>query len=189
MEVYLEPILPDPTLFIFGAGHVGQRVAPVVKGIGFKVAVVDDRIKYASRDRFPDADALYVDTWEEVFKKLPVNDSSYLLIATRGHNYDLACLRFAVLSPAKYIGMIGSKRKVVTILADLLSQGVALDKLLRVHAPIGLEIGAVTVPEIAVSILAELVAVRRGRGGEVAKPLKFDQAKLREALEDRGTAR
>ena len=161
MEVYLEPILPDPTLFIFGAGHVGQRVAPVVKGIGFKVAVVDDRIKYASRDRFPDADEIYVDTWEEVFKKLTVNDSSYVLIATRGHNYDLACLRFAVLSPAKYIGLLGSRRKTRLLYETLEREGVDPRNFERVFAPVGIEIGSETPEEIAISIAAELVAVRK----------------------------
>jgi xanthine dehydrogenase accessory factor len=161
MEVYLEPILPDPTLFIFGAGHVGQRVATVVKGIGFKVAVVDDRIKYASRDRFPEADELYVEPWEDVFKKLPVNDSSYLLIATRGHNYDLACLRFAVLSPAKYIGLLGSRRKTRLLYETLEREGVDPRNFERVFAPVGIEIGSETPEEIAISIAAELVAVRK----------------------------
>lgn len=161
MEVYVEPILPDPTLFVFGAGHVGQCVAQVAKGIGFKVAVVDDRIKYANRERFPQADGFYVDSWEAVFQKLPVNDSSYLLIATRGHNYDLACLRFAVQSPAKYIGLLGSRRKTKLLFEALEREGIDPANFERVFAPVGIEIGSETPEEIAISVAAELIAVRK----------------------------
>ncbi|HYK90084.1 MAG TPA: XdhC/CoxI family protein [Acidobacteriota bacterium] len=161
MEVYVEPILPDPTLFIFGAGHVGQAAASVARMLGFKIAVVDDRIKYANSERFPQADTFYVDSWEEVFGKLPVNDSSYLLIATRGHQYDLTCLRFALRTPARYIGLLGSRRKTKLLYEALEREGVDPTGFERVFAPVGLEIGSETPEEIAVSIAAELVAVRK----------------------------
>jgi xanthine dehydrogenase accessory factor len=161
IEVYLEPILPDPTLFIFGAGHVGQCVAQTVKGIGFKIAVVDDRIKYASAERFPQADTIFVDSWDAIFQRLPVNDSSYILIATRGHNYDLACLRFAVKSPARYIGLLGSRRKTRLLYEVLEREGIDPEVFERVYAPVGIEIGSETPEEIAVSIAAELIAVRK----------------------------
>jgi len=161
IEVYLEPILPDPTLFIFGAGHVGQCVAQTVKGIGFKIAVVDDRIKYASAERFPQADTIFVDSWDTIFQKLPVTDSSYILIATRGHNYDLACLRFAVKSPARYIGLLGSRRKTRLLYEALEREGIDPEVFERVYAPVGIEIGSETPEEIAVSIAAELIAVRK----------------------------
>ena len=161
IEVYLEPILPDPTLFIFGAGHVGQCVAQTVKGIGFKIAVVDDRIKYASAERFPQADTIFVDSWDAIFQKLPVTDSSYILIATRGHNYDLACLRFAVKSPARYIGLLGSRRKTRLLYEALEREGIDPEVFERVYAPVGIEIGSETPEEIAVSIAAELIAVRK----------------------------
>jgi xanthine dehydrogenase accessory factor len=161
MEVYVEPILPDPTLFIFGAGHIGQAVALIARMLGFRVAVVDDRIKYANKERFPQAAAFFVDSWEEVFGKLPVNDSSYLLIATRGHKYDLACLRFAVQTPARYIGLLGSRRKTKLLYEALEREGFNPTVFERVFAPVGLEIGSETPEEIAVSIAAELVAVRK----------------------------
>lgn len=161
MEVYVEPILPDPTLVILGAGHIGQCVAEIVRRLGFKILVADDRIKYASSGRFPSAEAIYVDSWEEIFKKLPVNDSSYILIATRGHRYDLACLRFAVQTPAKYIGLLGSRRKIELLFEALRNEGIDPATFERVYAPIGIEIGSETPEEIAVSIAAELVAVRK----------------------------
>jgi len=161
MEVYVEPILPDPTLFIFGAGHVGQAVASIARTLGFKIAVVDDRIKYANSERFPQADDFYVNSWEEVFAILPVNDSSYLLIATRGHKYDLSCLRYALQTPARYIGLLGSRRKTKLLYEALEREGIDPACFQRVFAPVGLEIGSETPEEIAVSIAAELVAVRK----------------------------
>ncbi len=161
MEVYVEPVLPDPTLFIFGAGHVGRCVAEIMAGLGFRIAVVDDRIKYANRDRFPHADEFYVDAWEEAFRALPVRDNSYMLIATRGHRCDLACLRFALQTPARYIGLLGSLRKTKILFETLEREGVQNGEFQRVFAPVGIEIGSETPEEIAVSIAAELVAVRK----------------------------
>jgi len=163
MEVYVEPILPDPTLVIFGAGHVGRSVAEIVKNLGFRTVVADDRIKYASRERFPSAETLLVDSWDEIFRKLKVAPSSYLLIVTRGHDYDLACLRFALQSPAAYIGLMGSRRKVKLFFEALAKEGFREDEFARVHSPVGIEIGSETPDEIAVSIAAELIAVRRKR--------------------------
>jgi len=176
MEVYVEPILPDPTLFIFGAGHVGQAVAPIAKTLGFKIAVVDDRIKYANSERFPQADDFYVNSWEEVFSGLPVSDSSYLLIATRGHKYDLSCLRYAVQTPARYIGLLGSRRKTKLLYEALEQEGIDRACFKRVFAPVGLEIGSETPEEIAVSIAAELVAVRKNLD---VQPLKDSLRYLR----------
>ena len=146
---------------IFGAGHVGRCVADLAKGIGFRVTVVDDRIKYANRDRFPNADILVVDSWESVFNQIQVNDSSYLLIVTRGHQYDLVCLRYALTTPAKYIGLLGSRRKIQLFRETLEKEGVIPSQLVRLHAPVGIAIGAETPEEIAVSIAAQLVAARR----------------------------
>ncbi len=161
MEVYVEPILPDPALVIFGAGHVGRCVANVAAPLGFSVTVADDRLKYANRERFPNAAGLAVDSWENIFNQLKVDDSTYLLIATRGHQYDLACLRFAVKTPAKYIGLLGSKRKIDLFYEALVEEGIARESLKRVHAPVGVAIGAETPEEIAVSIAAQLISVRR----------------------------
>jgi xanthine dehydrogenase accessory factor len=171
---YLETIEPPPKLLIVGAGHVGQALAAIASPLGFAVSVLDDRADVASAKRFPLAERRLVGEIEDELRKYPVDPQTYVVIVTRGHRHDGRALAAVINSPAKYIGLIGSKRKVKTIFEDLHGQGIALEKLTRVHAPIGLELGAVTVPEIAVSIAAELVAVRRGRGGTSAKPLKFD---------------
>ena len=174
MEVYVEPVLPDPMLFVFGAGHIGQCVAEAARGVGFRIAVIDDRIKYANRERFPMAEALYSGPWEEILPQLPVSDSSFLVIATRGHNYDLQCLRHAVGTPARYIGLLGSKRKSGLLLSTLEKEGVDQARLERVCAPIGLDIGSETPEEIAISIVAELIAVRKDID---VKPLRLRSAR------------
>jgi xanthine dehydrogenase accessory factor len=161
MEVYVEPVLPDPTLVIFGAGHVGQCIAEAVSRLGFKVAVVDDRIKYANRERFPSAEVIHIDPWETVFDKLAVSDSTYLIIATRGHREDLTCLRFALRTPARYIGLLGSRRKIALFQQSLEKEGFDPASFERISSPVGLEIGSETPEEIAISIAAELVAVKK----------------------------
>jgi xanthine dehydrogenase accessory factor len=179
---FRETLDPPAKLLIVGAGHVGQALAALATLLQFHVAVLDDRSDCASAARFPTADRHVADI-ETALRDWPIDAQTYVVIVTRGHRHDGKALAAVIDSPAKYLGLIGSKRKVKTIFADLLAQGAPLEKLLKVHAPIGFEIGAVTVPEIAVSIAAELVAVRRGRGGVAAMPLKFDAAKLRELLE------
>jgi len=163
MEVYVEPISPDPTLYIFGAGHVGQCVAEAARLVGFRIAVVDDRIKYANTERFPQAADIYAGPWEEVLPQLPIDEMSYLVIATRGHRFDLVCLRRAIQSPARYIGLLGSRRKIRLFFDALEKEGAGPADFDRVYAPVGLDIGSETPEEIAVSIAAELVAVRKHR--------------------------
>lgn len=182
MEVYVEPVLPDPTLFIFGAGHVSKALAEAVRPVGFKVAVIDDRIKYANAERFPGADAFYVDGWDEAWKKLPVNDTSFLFIATRGHQFDLICLRLALQSPAGYIGMLGSMKKARILFELLEKEGVDPAQFKRVCVPTGLDIGSETPEEIAVSIVAELIAVRKKLD---IQPLKESLRRLRTSASSR----
>ncbi len=179
---FRETLEPPGKLLIVGAGHVAQALATLATTLQFHVAVLDDRADCASAERFPTAARLVADI-EAALRRWPIDAQTYIVIVTRGHRHDGKALAAVIDSPARYLGLIGSKRKVKTIFEDLLAQGAPLERLLKVHAPIGLEIGAVTVPEIAVSIAAELVAVRRGRGGAAAMPLKFDAAKLRELLE------
>jgi xanthine dehydrogenase accessory factor len=176
MEVYVEPILPDPDLYIFGAGHVGQCVTAVARSVGFRVSIVDDRVKYANRERFPDVRELYVGPWHEVFMTIPVNRDSYLLIATRGHQQDLACLRYALGTDAKYIGLLGSTRKIRLMFEALESEGADPKQFERVYAPVGIEIGSETPEEIALSVAAELVAVRKNLD---VRPLKRSYRQLR----------
>jgi xanthine dehydrogenase accessory factor len=163
MEVYVEPIFPDPTLFIFGAGHVSKAIAQAAYMIGFRIAVVDDRPKYANKVRFPNASAFYIDDWDSSLKKIPVNKTSYLFIATRSHQYDLICLRFAVQSQAKYIGMLGSNKKNKALIEILEKEGIDSSRFDRISIPVGLDIGSETPEEIAVSIAAELIAARKNQ--------------------------
>ena len=182
-QKYVETIDPPAKLLIAGAGHVGQALAAVAGPLDFRVSVIDDRPDYASIERFPSAERRVVGEIEPELRRYPIDASTYVVIVTRGHRNDGKALAAVIDSPAKYVGLIGSRRKVITIFEDLAAQGIPLEKLQRVHAPIGLELGAVTVPEIAISIAAELVAVRRGRDGQAAAALKFDSERLRELLD------
>lgn len=162
--VYLQSVKPAPVLLIAGAGHVGAAVAQIGALVGFEVVVVDDRPSFANRQRLPFASRIIVDNIPHAIKKFPIDTDTYIVIVTRGHVYDAEALSACINSPAKYIGMIGSRRKVKQIFDALLADGIATaERLAQVHAPIGLDIGSVTPEEIAVSIIAELIAVRRGK--------------------------
>lgn len=161
MDVFLQLILPAETLYLFGAGHLSQSTATMAKMLGFRVVVIDPRPEYNNNDRFPDADALMVEEYDSAFSKLSVDENSYIIIYTPGHVTDAKCLQFAVSTRAKYIGMIGSKKKVKEIKERLRKKGVSRQQLDEIHAPIGLEINAQTPEEIAISILAEITKFRR----------------------------
>lgn len=163
-EVLLEPILSEPTVFIFGAGHISQQLVPLAKKVDFKVVVIDDREMFANYERFPEADEVIVTEFEKSFDQLSIDETSYLVIVTRGHLYDGIVLEQAIKTRARYIGMIGSRKKIQTLFNQLLEKGVSKEALDRIHAPIGIEIHAETPEEIAISIIAELIKVRRGRG-------------------------
>jgi xanthine dehydrogenase accessory factor len=156
------PILPRVTLLIVGGGHVGQAVARLAAEVDFDIWVIDDRASYANSERFPSAQRLMVGEIGPTLQQLvpTVTPSTYCLIVTRGHNHDEEALYHLAATRAGYVGMIGSKRKIKLIFEDLLAKGVTPDALSRVHAPLGLDIGSQTVPEIAVSIVAELIACR-----------------------------
>jgi xanthine dehydrogenase accessory factor len=160
LEIFVEPILPQPMLYLFGGGHVSTAVARVAHQAGFTIGIIDDREAFANAERFPMASEIY-STYEEAFAKIRPNASSYLLIVTRGHKDDMRVLAWAIDTGARYIGMIGSKRKVISVYKALEKEGHDLEKFERVHAPVGLDIGALAPEEIAVSIAAELIAVRR----------------------------
>lgn len=176
---YVEAIEPPPALVIAGAGHVGQALARIAPDLGFVVTVIDDRPDYVSGERFPLASKRIVGDIEAELRGFPIDANTFVVVVTRGHQRDGQALAAVIDSPARYLGLIGSKRKIKAIYDDLHTRGVTFEKLSRVHAPIGFEIGAVSVPEIAVSIAAELVAVRRGRDGASAKPMKIDAEQLR----------
>jgi xanthine dehydrogenase accessory factor len=163
VELFVEPILADPILYIFGGGHVSAQIIPLASRVGFKVEVIDDRPEFADPAKFPDAAKVHQFPFEGVLGKIPVDESSYLVIVTRGHIHDKTVLEQCLRTKAKYIGMIGSRRKKAMIYEKLLEEGFTKSDLDRVHAPIGLDIGAETPEEIAVSIVAELIQVRAGK--------------------------
>jgi xanthine dehydrogenase accessory factor len=160
VEVLLEPIFSEPTVYIFGAGHVSQPLAPLAKMVHFKVVVIDDREMFANRSRFPEADEVIVLEFEKCFDQLHIDETSYIIIVTRGHLYDGFVLEQAIKTNAHYIGMIGSKKKIRTLYQNLMKNGITKEALNRVCAPIGIDINSETPEEIAVSIVAELIKVR-----------------------------
>jgi xanthine dehydrogenase accessory factor len=161
MDVHIDPLAPSPRLFIIGAGHVGLHLAKAAAEVGFRIHVVDDREKFANTERFPVAD-IVVEPIPEWLHRADVPAASYVVVVTRGHQHDLDAMRALAARELKYLGLIGSRAKVARISDALLAEGMPPECLERVHAPIGLEIGAVTPAEIAISILAELIAVSRG---------------------------
>src|SRR6266576_154303 len=163
MDVYIEPIDPSPELYIVGAGHVGFHLARVAHEVGFRVHVVDDREKFANRERFPDAVEIVVEDVPAWIARANLAAHAYAVIVTRGHTNDLEALRALAPRDLRYLGLIGSRAKVARIYDALAADGMPSDVLKQVHAPIGLDIGAVTPQEIAVSILAELIAVKHGK--------------------------
>ena len=161
-DLLLEPIAGLPQLIIFGGGHVAKYVSRAAALAGFRVTVVDDREKFANAQRFPEATSTVAIDFLEAFKKVSITSSTYIVIVTRGHRHDEEILEQVVKTPAKYIGMIGSTRKVMTTFKHLKERGIPESELRRVYAPVGIDIGAVTAEEIGISIVAQLIAVRRG---------------------------
>ena len=162
MDVHIDPLEPTPQLFIIGAGHVGWHLGKLAVEAGFRVHVVDDREKFASAERFPGAEHVIVEPIPEWLHRTELPQSAFVVVVTRGHTYDLDAMRALAARDLKYLGLIGSRAKVRRIFDLLLEERLPAECLSRVHAPIGLDIGAVTPAEIAVSIMAELIAVRRG---------------------------
>ena len=173
LEVFVEPILPQPVAYLFGGGHVSMAVARAAHTAGFGIAVVDDREAFANGERFPMAHEIYT-SYENAFEKIKPNTASYLVIVTRGHKEDMRVLAWAVRTEARYVGMIGSKRKVMSVYKTLENEGYKPEEFERVFAPMGLDIGALSPEEIAVSITAELVAVRRNASNAEHKKLKME---------------
>ncbi len=163
MDVYIEPLEPAAHLYLIGAGHISAQLGHFAAATGFRVHVLDDRSKFASRERFPEAHEILVDSIPEALARVEWPANSFLVVITRGHKHDFDALRAVAGRDFRYVGMIGSRAKVKRILDALAAEGCQADWLRQIHAPIGLDIGAVTPAEIAVSILAELVAVRNGR--------------------------
>ncbi len=173
VEIFVEPILPQPVLYLFGGGHIAVALAKAAHAVGFGVNVVDDREAFANATRFPMAQEIFT-SFTDAFEKVQPNASSYLVIVTRGHKEDMRVLGWAVRTRARYVGMIGSRRKVLSVYKALETEGYRAQEFERVYAPMGLEIGALSPEEIAISIAAELVAVRRNAESTAHKKLKLE---------------
>jgi xanthine dehydrogenase accessory factor len=181
VEIFVEPILPQPMLYLFGGGHVSMALAKAAFSAGFGVAVIDDREAFANLQRFPMAQDVFT-SYDDAFAKIQPNASSYLVIVTRGHKEDMRVLAWAVRTSARYIGMIGSKRKVLSVYKALEQEGYRPDEMERVYAPMGLDIGALSPEEIAISIVAELIAVRRNAESSAHKKVRLDSRSVAGAL-------
>jgi xanthine dehydrogenase accessory factor len=173
LEIFVEPILPQPILYIFGGGHVSIALANAASTAGFGIGIIDDRESFANALRFPMAQEIYT-SFEDSFEKLKPTASTYMVIVTRGHKDDMHVLRWAVGTSPRYIGMIGSKRKVISVYKALEKEGIPMETFAKVHAPVGLAIGALTPEEIAISITAELIAIRRGAHDIPNKSVKIE---------------
>jgi xanthine dehydrogenase accessory factor len=169
-EVIVEPVPRQPSLILFGGGHVSKFVSRFASQVGFRVTIVDDRVAFANKDRFPEAAEVIYDGFLSAIDRLSITQNTYLAVITRGHKSDETVLERILHSDAKYIGVIGSRRKILTAYKHYLAKGIPRELLDRVHGPIGLDIGAITAEEIGLSIVAELVRVRRG--AEDAGPAK-----------------
>ena len=165
LEVFVEPFLPHPVLLIAGAGHIAAPLASIAHLMNYSVSVTDDRPSFANRERFPDAKRLLVGDIEETLRNYPITPRTYIVLVTRAHAHDVQGLRAIIDSPAAYIGMIGSQRRVWAVFKLLHEEGVPVEKLLRVRAPIGLDLGGSTPEEIALCIMAEITLLRHGGSG------------------------
>lgn len=172
IEIMIEVMEAPAWLLVVGAGHIGAALAKMGAMCGFAVAVVDDRPDYANQERIPEADKILCGDFVEMLRSFPIESNTYIVCVTRGHKQDELSLRAVVTSPAAYVGMIGSRRRTSTVLRHLYEEGFPKEALERVHTPIGLDIGAETPEEIAVSILAEIIMVRRGGTGRPMREIE-----------------
>lgn len=163
LKVLIEPVAGEEQLIIFGAGHISRALADICRGLDFAVTVTDDRAQFANAERFPSARQLVAAPFEEQFPQLSVDAGTYIVIVTRGHSYDEYCMEQALRTPARYVGLVGSRTKVAVFRKHLREKGFTDEDLARVITPCGLDIGAETPEEIAVAIVAQLIAERRGR--------------------------
>jgi len=182
-KVFLDVHTPDRTLVIAGAGHISQKLCPMAKLLDFRVVVIDQRPEFANAERFPLADEVIVGLPADIASLVVIDDRTHVVIVTHGHLFDKDALRAVAASPASYVGMIGSRSKVTTVMRELGEEGVPSDALARVHSPIGVELGGQTPGEIAVSILAEVIAGWHGRhvSVDVGTELRATKAEDRDA--------
>jgi len=174
-EYFLEAYTTPPQIVLCGGGHVSNAIAPLAKNLGFRVFITDDREEFANSERFPEADIIVAKNPEDAIPELPINANTFVIIATRGHRYDNVALKAAANTPARYVGLLGSKRKTIMIYEDLLRSGMSLERVRELRSPIGLDISARTPEEIAISVISEILMFRLGGTGE---PMKLDEKYL-----------
>jgi len=186
---FIHSLLPRPRLIILGGGHVGGALCKMAAPLDYQILLIDDRPSFANKVSHPDADLVICDSFESAIDSLEASESDYIVIVTRGHRYDRLCLEKSLSRSAAYLGMIGSRKRVRGLLQELEKEGSSKEQLTRLHAPIGLSIGAITEPEIALSILAEITAVRRNSSRAEVAPVAvikalaaLEQSKQRAAL-------
>jgi len=169
VEYFIESYTTPPQLVLMGGGHISKAVAAIANTLGFRIFIIDDRPKFSNPERFPFAADTIVAGFDDGLKQIPVNKNTYIIIATRGHRLDDVALETSVNSKAEYIGLIGSKRKTVLIYGELFNRGIPLERIRQVRAPVGINIGARTPEEIAISIMAEILQWRLGGDGSAMK--------------------
>jgi xanthine dehydrogenase accessory factor len=174
-EYFIEAYTTPPQLVICGGGHVSRAIASLAKPLEFRLFITDDREEFANPDRFPEADIIISETPESALPKLPINPNTFIVVATRGHRYDNVALLAAAKTSAKYVGLMGSKRKTILIYEDLIREGLEYERINEIRSPIGLDIRARTPEEIAVSIMSEILMFRLGGSGT---PMKLDKKQI-----------
>ena len=174
-EFFIEAYTTPPQIVLCGGGHVSKSIAPLAKKLDFRVFVTDDREEFSNKDRFPEADILVAKKPEDALPELPINPNTFIIIATRGHRYDNVALESAVKTSARYVGLLGSRRKTILIYEDLIHSGVPMERISEIRSPVGLDIHARTPDEIAVSIMAEILMFRLGGTG---LPMKLEEWRI-----------
>ena len=175
VEYFVEAFTTPPQLVICGGGHVSKAIAAHAKSLGFRLFITDDRDEFANKQRFPEADMIVAKNPEEALKELPINPNTFIVVATRGHKFDNVALAAAAATSARYVGLMGSKRKTILIYEDLVRMGISLERLNEIRSPIGLDISARTPEEIAISIIGEVLMFRLGGTG---RTMKLDQKQI-----------
>ena len=182
-EFFVEAYTTPPQMVLCGGGHVSKAIAPLASTLGFRVFVTDDREEFANADRFPEADIIVAEKPETALPQLPINPNTFVIIATRGHRYDNVALEAAALTPAKYVGLLGSKRKTILIYEDLIRSGLPIERIREIRSPVGLDVRGRTPEEIAVSITAEVLMFRLGGTGQPMKIEDWRIDRIREKVE------
>ncbi|MQF83022.1 xanthine dehydrogenase [SAR202 cluster bacterium AD-802-E10_MRT_200m] len=177
-EIFLEAYNTPPQLILMGGGHISKALSGLAENLGFSIFVIDDRSEFANKERFPSVTATIVGPYDQALSQIPVSTNSFIVVATRGHQYDDLATEAAVRSKAGYVGLLGSKRKSLLIFEKLFANGISEERIKEISAPIGLNIGGRTPEEIAMSIMAEILMWRFGGDG---KPMKMDQRLFKKA--------